>query len=198
MTCIIGYKENDAIWLASDGMCTDQENRYRIEENYPKVFEKDNILFGTSGSMRVSQLIQYSLNIPYHDPRLSDMHYLCGPFSQEIMILLGTTKSLEVNDEIAYFNAGILIAYNGELYHMMDDFFVSKSREKYDTVGSGMFIALGSLYTTSNEDIPTETKITKALDAACKFSPSCGGSYHIMMRIMDTTVSYEIPVSIHR
>ena len=64
MTCIISIidKSNGSIWMGSDSSCNLDDSTNTI--NTPKVFIKDNFIFGIAGYIRLGNIIQYIFDIP--------------------------------------------------------------------------------------------------------------------------------------
>ena len=83
MTCIVGFVENNKVYMAGDSAGVSGFD-YKIREDQ-KVFKNDNMLFGFTTSFRMGQILQYCLTIPDHDPRIDDFKYLCTTFIDAVI-----------------------------------------------------------------------------------------------------------------
>jgi ATP-dependent protease HslVU (ClpYQ) peptidase subunit len=68
MTCIVGMVENGKVYIGGDSAGVSGFD-YHIREDQ-KVFQNGDMIFGFTSSFRMGQLLQYSLKIPDHDPRI--------------------------------------------------------------------------------------------------------------------------------
>jgi hypothetical protein len=71
-----------------------------------------------------------------------------------------------------------LVGVRGRLFEIDDDYHAREMLEQYDAVGSGVSVALGSLYSTTGQD--PETRIRVALEAAEQFVTSVRAPFHIL------------------
>src|SRR5436305_5717111 len=64
MTCIVGVAEQGVVYIGGDSAAVSSYNK--TVKRDPKVFKKGDLLFGTCGSVRMRQLLQYKLDIPVY------------------------------------------------------------------------------------------------------------------------------------
>lgn len=135
----------------------------------PKVFKKDDMLFGYCGSFRMGQLIRYKFVIPPKDLAIDDYEYLCTTFMDDLMKCLRDNRYATLENNVLE-GGTFLIGYNGVIYKVEDDFQVAIATESYQVCGCGEEFAWGALYTLESSKIASKLKIKKALEAAVKFS----------------------------
>lgn len=151
MTCIIGIVDKGDIYMGGDTQGT--AGQLTLQRDLKKVFIKNNMIFGPIGSPRAAQLIEYSFKIPQHPKKMSDMEYLTTIFINALRKCLKDGGYANISSNVEEGNDFIL-GYKGILYNIQNDYQVAKYTDNYHSVGSGMYFALGSLYTTRNEKDP--------------------------------------------
>src|SRR5262245_6487911 len=62
MTCIVGIECGKKVVMAGDIQATGWN--HKLHKTHPKVFQKNGILFGGAGSIRVAQIIEHGLQNP--------------------------------------------------------------------------------------------------------------------------------------
>lgn len=178
MTCIVGLKHGNNMYVGGDSACNFGDGGRRvISQNTPKVFIKDDMIFGVSGSCKFCQILMYEVDAPLRPENISDMKYLFNhyvPHLSEIFNAHGY-KNKEENEFT------FLLGYKGNFYSICSDFTVHAFVDTYHVAGSGTNWALGSLYTSHKEGISDPEKvITTALEAAANFSQEVQGPFRIL------------------
>jgi len=184
MTCIIGWIEEDKrkgtrdVWIGGDSAgvrCQSLELRIRKDEN---VFKNGNMLFGYTDSFRMGQLLRYSFSPPEQSKNKSDHEYMCTDFIDEVARVLESKKYAQIqNNEIS--GGDFLVGYNGNIYHIQDDFQVGIPTLNYEAEGCGRALAMGALHATKDIKMSPRTRIKKALDAASELSAGVRPPYVI-------------------
>lgn len=178
MTCIIGLVEDGKVYIAGDSAGVAGFD-YHIREDQ-KVFKNGEMIFGFTSSFRMGQLLQYSLKIPDHDPRVGDFKYLCTDFIDAVISCFkekgyARTESGEVS------GGQFLIGYKGNLYFVGCDFQIAKVSRPFDSVGCGMYYALGAMDILYNDStITAEEKLVKALTTVQDFSAGVRAPFNIV------------------
>lgn len=177
MTCIIGWVENNKVWVGGDSAGVGGlKIRTRADS---KVFKNGEMLFGFTSSFRLGQLLRYSLEIPEQPRKKDDYEYMCTDFINAVSEMLERKKYAKVSDNeisIGFF----LVGYKGKLYEIQSDLQVTKPTLNYEAVGCGADIAMGALYALKDHKIKPKEKITKALEAACEFSAGVRAPFTIL------------------
>lgn len=176
-TCIVGIEHKGTVWVGSDTLATNGSEKLVLADA-GKVFKiGEDILVGVAGDIRVRDVIRYDVTAPERtDAEDDDQRYLVRCLIPELRLRLREAGAIwsENGSEQAEFS--ILLGYRGHLYILDDDFSVLRGADGYYSVGSGCEYALGALTVVKGSP---HQRITRALEAACKFSPSCGGPFVI-------------------
>ena len=179
MTCIIGIKHNNEIYIGGDSLASDG-NGFCSIYNEPKVFHKDKFLFGYSGSFRVAQILKYNFDIPYHHPDLSDMQYLVGVFIPSLQIILESNNSVKNTDngqEMAD-DCRLIFSYNNSLYCLHSDYQIEENEDNIISIGMGDTIALGAMYALHDKN--TEARIIRSLEIVEKLNSSVRAPFIVL------------------
>lgn len=167
MTCIIGYVENDVVYIGSDSAGVNGwDIRIRKDE---KIFKNGKMIFGCTSSFRMIQILRYMFEIPKHDKKKSDLTYLHTDFITALIKCLKDNEYSEVKDNKVS-GAGFLFGYNSKLYHVYDDYQISIVVDGYDACGCGESYALGAMMSMQGEKMRPTLRIKKALAIAEYFS----------------------------
>lgn len=178
MTCIVGLKDKNNVYIGCDSLGSNGVIKTNRVDS--KVFKKNDFLIGFTSSYRMGQILQYNLVVTEQTSKQDDFEYMCTSFINGVRKCLkegGYTK-IDSNVESGGF---FLVGYKKELYEVQCDFQVSIIKEPYNSCGSGMYFALGSLHESVNvrKEKDHEKIITNAIKAASYFSPSVGGDIKI-------------------
>ena len=165
MTCIAGIVEEGKIYMGADS-CVTIGNIIAIKR-YPKIWQKSNMLFGTSGSCRTTDLLKFSLTIPKHPSDIDDITYITTLLLNDVQKCLidGIESSTTTNGVAETNNSVALVGYNGNLYEIDPDYSIMTVKDNYMAIGCGKDLALGSLHTSTGNRNPLE-RLKMALEAA--------------------------------
>lgn len=170
MTCIVGYIEKDRVVIAGDSCGTSYDNDYRIRKD-TKVFKLGDFIIGASGSFRMIQLLQYSLN----PPEIKDkdlLKYMCTDFINAVRECFregGYLQNYEAGDEKG---EDFMVAYKNRLFTIYEDFQVEESANNISALGAGAKYAIGALDTLRPFDYPADYKCELALITTSKYNSS--------------------------
>lgn len=173
MTCIVGISDGTNVYIGGDRGASDIDSIVSLAT--PKVYIRDEWIFGYAGSMGVGQIMQI-IDIPIveedTDVFLAIRMDLVDAF-RSMLEHNGITMG-ENND------TDILIGIRGRLFEFSPaDWSVAEIKET--AIGSGGAFALGSLHTTSQFPVALPTyRIEQALNAAITYSPTCQGPIDIL------------------
>ena len=168
MTCIVGWIENDKVYMGADSAGVSGLNlRVRADE---KVFVNGEMLFGFTSSFRMGQLLRYELSIPEQPASKDDFKYMCTDFITAVIKCLEKHKFAKVNNnEIS--GGTFLVGYKGKLYYVDDDFQVGQFALPFASCGCGEAYALGVMYTLHSQKEHFGPRVLElALAAAVEFS----------------------------
>ena len=176
MTVIVGVAQEGKVFIGGDSASV---SGYQVEPILDKVFKNNGYLFGTAGSIRMKQLLHYSLVPPKPVGDLD--RFMAIDFINAIRKCLkdGGHATLDKNEEA--FNGAFLVGVNGILFRVSNDFQVVPYRKlNYTAVGAGDNFAIGSLHSTSKFDFSGSDKVRLALQAATQFSGAVCAPFKIM------------------
>lgn len=165
MTCIVALVENGIAYFAGDAFVGNVPSQYhsnvsQTTRREPKIWARDGMLFGAHGSVRMLQLLRYVFDIPVYPSGKDKVQYLVQQF---IPALQGCFDKNKFHDE--ELGGGILLSLGGELFTIGDGFNVCDTADGYDAVGKASEVAIGSLYTTEQLDLPPLQRLYLALEA---------------------------------
>jgi len=163
MTCVIGLIRNGHIYMGSDSLSLD--GWHRVRTPHKKIFRKGDMLIGTAGNQRISDIIEYNLVLP--DEAAGD--YLGAVFIPALRACIDEHGG-KIEDST------LLIGYKGELFFVGEDFSFLEVGS-YEAIGAGAKYALGYMYAMEKTCLSPERLITKALECAAWFSASCAGPF---------------------
>jgi hypothetical protein len=168
MTCIVGLVNAGKVYIGSDSAGVSGLD-IRIRQD-PKVFIKDNMIFGSTSSYRMGQILRSSFVIPEHITTKNDFDYLCSDFVDGLISCFKEKGYARTNDNVVS-GGEFILGYKGNLYKIESDFQVAKVNGFYDACGCGESYALGSLKTMENEgSYKPREMIEEALNVAEYFS----------------------------
>jgi len=128
------------------------------------------MLIGTSGDQRVSDIIQYNLEVP-------DLSGIDPAYYMAQLVIPAIRAAMKEHDGMEGMkDSAIMVAYAGCLFIIGEDFSLSEISD-YEAIGAGAKYALGYMYAMGKGSLLPEELITKALECAAWFSASCAGPY---------------------
>jgi len=176
MTCIVGLKTPTRLYMGADSLFTSGDSAFYNKES--KVFGRDGYLIGVTGSLRVSQILQFhkdSLVSPLGIPQKDLFGFLCSEFIPLLIETLDKSHYLSSEDGLRKMDGIILLGTHGRLFTIWQNFQVMEYPEEFSVVGSGQYEAQGSLMTTKKYDIPPKERIRLAIKAAIHYNATVGG-----------------------
>lgn len=167
MTCIVGLNTGKKIIIAGDGMGSDGFTYG--QDKRPKVFKRDDFIFGVCGSYRVMQLLEHKFVVPARKIGQTTENFIYTTFVENVFSCLDNNNALSLKDGAKEFSGSFLFGYEKELYHMFCNFQINVSVRNFDAAGSGNFHAMASLYSTEGLNISPEDRLKKAIECANEF-----------------------------
>jgi ATP-dependent protease HslVU (ClpYQ) peptidase subunit len=173
MTCIVGIAKDNVVYIGGDRGASDGSAIVSLAT--PKVYIRDEWIFGYAGSMGIGQIMQI-INIPI----LSEDD---DPFMVLRMDMVDAFKSMMDIQGISITedsDTDFLIGIRGRLFEFSpSDWSVAEIHET--AIGSGGNFALGSLHTTSQYEAASPIyRIDASINAAITYSPTCQGPIDIL------------------
>lgn len=169
MTCIVGIKHFDRVWIGGDRLSSDgYAKEYSLRS---KVFYNEEYIIGYTSSFRMGDLLEHVLEPPEYDG--SDPH--------RFMVREFVPRVIKTFKDNYWFTDGkahggeFLLAFRDNLFKVQDDFSVQSFNET--ATGSGQIAALGSLHSTDGD--PCD-RIRAAIKAADHNIVTVGGEIDIL------------------
>lgn len=177
MTCIVGLVDSGSVWMGGDSLasswysCTTRKN--------PKVFKRGDFIFGTCGSVRMHQVLEHRFTPPERKPGQGIYRFLVTDFIDALREEFKDAGCAAKKDEVES-GGCFLLGYQGKLFEVHSDYQVGQPESGYASVGAGDDLALGSLHTSGQYQIPPRKRIRLALLAAEEFSKSVRRPFKIL------------------
>ena len=171
MTCIVGLVDGKKVWLGGDRAATDGGlNRTLLKE--PKIFAKGDIGFGVCGLPKVMDALKHGIELPKQAGG-DDKTFLVTEVVPAIREGLkkfdaaGPDNSPFGGTGEICFEGAMLVAYRGRLYNLQGNFQLVEGEEKFNSVGSGSRLALGS-FDSTRKVWSAKKRVLQALEASTK------------------------------
>lgn len=178
MTCIVAYKKDGVVWMGGDSAGVD--DRLNISSRGDlKVFSNNGYLMGFTTSFRMGQLLRYKFK-PTACPDWDLEKHMTTTFVDEVRRCFtdnGYDKHADYGDHIG---GTFLVATQGRLFQISDDFQVGWNNAPYDAVGCGANLALGSMFSMHKLQREPQEIVQTALEAAVEFSAGVRGPFTIL------------------
>lgn len=171
MTCIVGLKHNKKIYIGGDSAAIADLSVNTRKDT--KVFLNGKFLIGYAGSYRLGQIMRFNFKPPKREAGKDAYEYMCVDFVKRMQKTFSENGFNGENKRSEKETSGqLLVAYDGELYEICEDYQVGILHDAYNAIGCGADIALGAMYATgqSTSILKPEERVKIALDAASKYS----------------------------
>lgn len=173
MTCIVGIEHDGHVTVGVDSASS---NGYTLNIRADsKLFRVGPYLFGFTSSWRMGQLLRYRLSIAEPDGWDVD-RWMATTFIDAVRETLRAGGYATTKDGAEH-GGTFLVGISGRLYTVDSDYQCGHAAEGYDAVGSGGAIALGSLHSTAELQLPPEERARRALAAAAHHTPTVAAPF---------------------
>lgn len=175
MTCIIGLEHNGEVYIGADSAAT---TGWSIESViWPKIFQRDTFLIGSTGSARPAQILQYHLEVRQQHEDESSEQYIACAFIEAVRDCLKKHgyATVDNNEEKGgYF----LVGYEGCLYYVGNDYAIFRSHDGYRAIGCGEEYAMGAMAALC--DLEPIDRILESLKISARFNAAVMGPFTIL------------------
>jgi len=171
LTCIIGYidKKNDCVWMGCDSLGSN--GFIKNVESSAKAFHNNvmkNVIMGGTTTFRHLDLLRYSDKlfdkIETHEKPKIDHEYMVTKFIPKVAELF---KDNIFDEDAKDRGANFIVGVDNKLFEVQSDYSVLEPMDGICAVGCGEYTAMGSLYSTKNDETKTiPERIQIALEAA--------------------------------
>jgi len=176
MTCIVATVENGKVYMGGDSLVS--SGGYSRIKREKKVYRVDEFLIGSAGSIRGSNLLRFSLNIPKNTGK-DNFKYMVTVVVPIIRDLFKDEGYSKVDNNVEGINAQLLIGYRGVVYNLYGDFQVDIYAEDFTAVGSGKTYAVGAMEALNKTTLSPKEKIISALEIVGKYNTFVGAPYYV-------------------
>lgn len=195
MTCVVGFldKESKTVYLGADSLGSNGFTKAVYQQK--KVFHsKDTkeLIIGLCGRFNF-QALEYE-NLLDEATLLKDgitREYLITQFIPRLKELVVKYNSNINSEGINYMDGDLLFGYKDKMFKIQGDYSLLEVTDNYDSVGSGEYFALGSLFTTENTDMKPIERIHKSLQSASKFNVGVSAPYYIINTKNDEVIEFK-------
>lgn len=166
MTCIVGLKTKDNVFLGGDGAAVN--SGYDLDKYiHPKVFKVNNFIIGYTTSFRFGQILEFSFKVQLSNTN-NLYEYMCTTFIDTMRKSLKEGGYGLKHKDGEEKGGSILVGIENKLFKISPDFQVAESYLDYAAVGCGTDYAMASFY--NNKDSLPYERLIKALETAEFFS----------------------------
>lgn len=166
MTCIVAVRDGGKVYMGGDSAGV--SGGHVIQRADPKVFKNGEFIIGIAGSFRGGNVLRYSLTPPPITTGLD--RYMNTAFIEAVRGTFIENGNMAKYDNEDYSSVSFLVGIRTKIYVVYDDFHVGIPRDKFDSIGSGSYYALGYLEATKGQG--PRQRVRRALVTAAKY---CGG-----------------------
>lgn len=170
MTCIVGVVDHGAVYLGGDSQLSAGWDKWFNKRS--KVFRNGDLLVGCAGAPRLSQLLEFELQLPAQTTEKS-FEYLVKVLAEQARLLF-SSRDFKWDNE----GGQVLFGYRGGLYTLENDYSVIQYNDEYVAIGCGANFAMGALHATHR--LPPKKRIKKALKASAHLSNGVSGPFTIL------------------
>lgn len=174
MTCIVGLEANGRVYIGGD---SSSASGWSVDASrLRKVFRSGDFLIGCTGTWRMTQLLQFSLDVRLQEDNEDDLQYMVLGFIEAVRKCFKEGGFAKVENEQEE-GGKFLVGFNGKIYTVEQNFQVCSSSDGFCAIGCGDDFALGNLWATRG--MAPEKRVLIALEAAGHFSGGVCPPYYI-------------------
>lgn len=230
MTCILGYSNTGidtttglptnmdldpllkSVLLKADSRVSYADYGFMLKQ--PKIFIRDDIMFGYAGVLKDAQLFQHTYYELVRPEDVSDIAYIHNVLNEIIpasmqskMMGKASNRGMDDMDPMPASNLNLLVGYRGNLYHVDAFLCVTLLAEPFQATGSGQPTALGAyalarrlgLLDPSDDDddrvhLDGEQLLDTVMDSVCDIHMGVAGPFCMVEQIYNTETKETIYV----
>lgn len=181
MTCIAGAIKGDEVWIGGDAVAVHYGNAARVSTQ-AKVFQVGEFLIGSSGTLRVQQIIRYLFTPPAIEADL--VTYMVRVFVPALRTVIKENGG-EITDSNgnSQLDGRYLVGVRGRLFEIDSSYAVFEAKANYAAVGCADQEALAAMFTATSllaGDIEPRQIVERGLLAAVEFDTSIRPPFTIL------------------
>jgi hypothetical protein len=160
MTCIVGIERKGVVWLGGDSAATNGNGDQMLIAD-SKVFVNGDVAFGICGSPKIFDPLKFT-KFTKQKKGEDVREFVAKHLVPEIKTAMKEAGCVQDGEQ---FEGAVLFGVGGKLFRMESNFQLICDTHRFDSVGSGANIAIGSLHSTKNDGNP-KRRILLALEAS--------------------------------
>ncbi len=181
MTCIAGAIKGSEVWIGADAVSVHGESAARVSTQ-PKVFQVGEFLVGSSGTLRIQQIIRYMFTPPAIEADI--VSYMVKVFVPALRSAIKENggEFLDSNGN-SQLDGRYLIGVRGRLFEIDSSYAVFEAKANYAAVGCADQEALSAMFTATSlmaADITPDKIVERGLLAAVEFDTSIRPPFTIL------------------
>lgn len=170
MTCIVGVKQDNRVWLACDGEMTWGWERHEVS----KLIHTGELLLAWTGLGAVTITLQHRLGAPLV-PEGQAEHYLSVILPDAIRSALKDNELWDEGRGQVRKGGALIVGFREHLISYDSHLAAYPATRDFVAHGSGGAVALGSLATTDELDLSGPDRALMAVQAASVWAVGVGG-----------------------
>jgi hypothetical protein len=226
MTCILGYSNTGidtttgmptnmdldpllkSVLLKADSRVSYADYGFMLKQ--PKIFIRDDIMFGYAGVLKDAQLFQHTYYELVRPDDVSDIAYIHNVLNEIIPAsmqskIVSKGRGTDDMDPLPASNLNLLVGYRGNLYHVDAFLCVTLLAEPFQATGSGQPTALGAyalarrlgLLDPTDDDsihLDGEQLLDTVMDSVCDIHMGVAGPFCMVEQVYNTQTEETIYV----
>jgi hypothetical protein len=166
MTAVACVVSAGKVYMGADSALVDDPGSSLTVSSTPKVFRLGPLTVGWAGSARAGRVIQYGLSLPKRARGVKVDEYVARVFVDALRKALLDAGAAERHDNRESTPVDLVVAYQGRIWTVDEDFAAVETMGDYEAAGSGGDVVRGALGATP--DLPARKRIMRALTLAEK------------------------------
>ena len=166
MTCVVAISQGGKVYMGGDSAVVEEGGSISTRKE-PKVFIKNEYIIGYAGSFRFGKFMEHTFVPP--KPNLENLDKFFNTIFIDSLREYCEVSKIDPSSEDN--PSELLIGTGGRVFEFCNDWHIGEAGNGYNAIGSGAYLALGSLYSTRRIKSPY-SRIELSLEAAETFSQS--------------------------
>ncbi len=172
MTAIVAITNGKNVWMADDSFCG-SENVLDLCKS-AKVYKIGKLGIGLCGRIRQELILEKTLTKLILKDKIEITHDWLKFELPDILVkeMRMASATSEKNGQLTLGDSSYMLAFDGKIYYLDDDFGIWDSQRDIAAIGAGRYYALGSLQTLQEikNNLSPEKKLIKSLEVSTKWS----------------------------
>lgn len=171
MTCIVACIEHGKAYIAGDKAGANGFTKNITVK--PKLFKKDNIIFGYTTSFRMGQILEHELILPERSVNETLTHYVYTKLVKSIIKCFKDNGFGGKDDTIGDIGGNFIFIIENNIFEMQSDFSIIEHECNFCSVGSGTYHATAAMEVLMKyTKLKPQEKLKEAIRVASKFVTS--------------------------